>query len=95
MFGKTWHHLAKGVQRQKKRFNLCIRFQINNLKKMLSKVQPTPIDKSSNLFLTGAILFANLDFTSIEEYAIKAAIGGMIWMVFKLAGDYIHKKVNK
>ncbi len=46
------------------------------------------------MFLTGAILLANLDFTSIEEYAIKAAIGGMIWLLFKLAGDYIHKKMR-
>jgi len=50
--------------------------------------------KSSNLFLTGAILLANLDFTSIEEYAIKAAIGGVIWMGFKLVGDYVGSKIK-
>jgi len=61
---------------------------------MIPKVQNTEIGRGSNIFLTGAILFANLDFTSIEEYAIKAAIGGMIWMVFKLTGEYIHKKMK-
>jgi hypothetical protein len=63
---------------------------------MITKVQHTTthMDKSSNLFLTGAILFANLDFAGIEEYAIKAAIGGLIWMVFKVAGEYIHKKMK-
>ena len=50
--------------------------------------------KSSNLFLTGAILLANLDFASIEEYAIKAAIGGIIWMGFKLIGDYLAGKIK-
>ena len=50
--------------------------------------------KTSNLFLTGAILLANLDFTSIEEYAIKAAIGGAVWMGFKLVGDYINAKLK-
>lgn len=63
---------------------------------MQTKVQNAHhVNKTSNLFLTGAILLANLDFTSIEEYAIKAAIGGVIWMAFKLAGDYIHKKMNR
>lgn len=61
---------------------------------MQPKVQHTAESKTSNLFLTGAILLANLDFTSIEEYAIKAAIGGVIWMVFKVAGDYLHKKLK-
>ena len=48
--------------------------------------------RNSNLFLTGAILLANLDFTSIEEYAIKAIIGGAVWMGFKLVGDYMNAK---
>jgi len=52
-------------------------------------------DKGSSLFLTGAIFFANLDFPSMEEYAIKATIGGVIWMVFKLVGDYIANKMKK
>lgn len=61
---------------------------------MQNNVQHNPDDKSSNLFLTGAILFANLDFPSLEEYALKAAIGGMIWMVFKLAGEYFTDKIK-
>ena len=61
---------------------------------MQTNVQNTQPDKSSNMFLTGAILFANLDFASLEEYAIKAAIGGMIWMVFKLAGEYFTDKIK-
>lgn len=53
-------------------------------------------DKSgNNIFLTGAILFANLDYADLGEYALKAAIGGAIWMAFKLASDYISDKMKK
>jgi hypothetical protein len=51
------------------------------------KAQET--DSLSHHFLTGAILFANLDYSGLSAYAIKAVIGGAIWMAFKLTGDYI------
>ena len=51
-------------------------------------------DSSTNIFLTGAILFANMDFTSLSEYALKAAIGGLIWMTFKIASDYVSDKIR-
>jgi len=50
-------------------------------------------DTGSHTFLTGAILFANLDYSGLAGYAIKAAIGGAIWMGFKLAGDYLSDKL--
>jgi len=60
------------------------------------KPNETATDSTSQTFLTGAILFANLDYSGLEAYAVKAAIGGAIWMVFKLAGDYIsHRLINK
>lgn len=43
----------------------------------------------SSVFLTGCILLANLDFTGLIEYAIKAAIGGGIWLGYKLTADYL------
>lgn len=46
----------------------------------------------SSVFLTGSIIFANLDFASITDYAIKAFVGGAVWMGFKLAGDYFTKR---
>jgi hypothetical protein len=53
-------------------------------------------DSGSHTFLTGAILFANLDYSGFADYAVKAAIGGAIWMAFKLAGDYLsHRMKNK
>jgi len=53
-------------------------------------------DSTSHHFLTGAILFANLDYSGLPAYAVKAAIGGAIWMAFKLAGDYIsYRLINR
>lgn len=46
----------------------------------------------SSVFLTGSIIFANLDFASIADYAIKAFVGGAVWMGFKLAGDFFSKQ---
>ena len=47
---------------------------------------------SSNLLLTGAIFLANLDFAGLADYAIKAAIGGAIWLGYKVTADYIDKR---
>ena len=51
-------------------------------------------DHSSSLFLTGTILLANMDYTGLLDYALKALIGGAIWMGFKVAGDRIAKKMK-
>ena len=59
------------------------------------KTHETTTDSSSHAFLTGAILFANLDYSGLTAYAIKAAIGGAIWMAFKITGDYISYRINK
>lgn len=51
-------------------------------------------ENSSYTYLTGTILLANLDYTGWLDYAIKALIGGTIWLIFKLAGDYYARKIN-
>ncbi len=51
-------------------------------------------DSTSHTFLTGAILFANMDYSGLTDYAVKAIIGGAIWMTFKLAGDYLSTKIK-
>lgn len=58
------------------------------------KLNQTSSDTTSQTFLTGAILFANLDYSGLAEYALKAAVGGAIWMVFKLAGDFIAARMR-
>lgn len=55
----------------------------------------TNTDSSSHMLLTGAILCANLDYTGLLDYAIKAVIGGVMWMGFKLAADYLSLKIKR
>ena len=47
---------------------------------------------SSSIFLTGCILLANMDVAGLLDYAFKAAIGGAIWLGYKLTADYIDRK---
>lgn len=47
---------------------------------------------SSNIFLTGTILLANLDFNSLLDYGFRTLIGGVIWIGCKLTMDYIERK---
>lgn len=44
-------------------------------------------------FLFGAIfnILANTDYASLTDYAMKAVIGGFIWLLFKILGDAINK----
>jgi len=49
-------------------------------------------NSSSNIFLTGVLLFANMDFSGFMDYALKALIGGGIWLGYKLTADYIERK---
>lgn len=49
----------------------------------------------SNVFLTGCILLANLDFAGLLDYAVKAIIGGAIWLGYKVTADYIERKRNR
>lgn len=46
----------------------------------------------NNIFLTAAIILASLDYPDLADYAIKAAIGGLLWMLFKLAAEFIANK---
>jgi hypothetical protein len=50
---------------------------------------------SSNVFLTGFILLANVDFAGLAEYAFKALIGGGIWLGYKVAAGYIERKKSR
>jgi hypothetical protein len=55
----------------------------------------TTTDSGSSMFLTGTILLANLDYSGLADYAIKALVGGVIWMAFKVGGDYISERLKK
>lgn len=51
-------------------------------------------DTASNIFLTGSIFLANLDFTGLLDYALKAVIGGFMWLLFKMVADNIERRRN-
>jgi hypothetical protein len=51
-------------------------------------------DSTAPIFLYGAILMANLDGSGLMDYAIKAAIGGAIWFVYKITSDYLSEKLK-
>ena len=46
----------------------------------------------SSTLLTGCILLANLDVNGMLDYAVKALIGGAIWLGYKVTADYIERK---
>lgn len=60
----------------------------------MEKTQSTS-DHSSSLFLTGTILLANMDYSGLMDYAMKALIGGAIWMGFKVAGEYLSERAKR
>ncbi len=49
-----------------------------------------------SVFLLGAILniLAAIDYTSLIDYSLKAVIGGIIWLGFKMAGEYFTKRIH-
>ncbi len=49
----------------------------------------------SNMLLTGCIFLANIDITGLLDYAVKAVIGGGIWLGFKMTADYIERQKTK
>lgn len=49
---------------------------------------------SQSIFLTGFILLANLDFAGLLDYGLKAAIGGGIWLAYKMVADRIDRKAK-
>ena len=52
-------------------------------------------DTGSSILLTGCIFLANLDFAGLLDYAVKALIGGGIWLAYKVTADYIDRKRSK
>lgn len=49
----------------------------------------------SSMLLTGCIFLANIDLTGLADYAVKAVVGGAIWLGFKMTADYLERKRNK
>jgi hypothetical protein len=56
----------------------------------------TTDDGNLAVFFYGAIfnIIANVESVSFGEYAIKAVIGGLVWIAFKLLGDWMAHRFN-
>lgn len=52
-------------------------------------------DNLSSVFLYFIVMFANIDYTGIIDYGIKALVGSVIWFVFKLLGEYLLLKFRE
>lgn len=52
-------------------------------------------EHSSSLFLTGTILLANLDYSGLTDYVLKAVLGGAVWMFYKVLSEVISERVKK
>ncbi len=52
-------------------------------------------DSTGNMLLTASILFANIDYSGLADYAIKAFVGGAIWMAFKVGGEYFSDRIKR
>lgn len=66
--------------------------------KEVIQMQPTPSDTSNtqtSLLLYGAVLLANIDYVGVLDYAVKAVVGGLIWLGFKITADYFTTKIKK
>ncbi len=49
----------------------------------------------TSLLLYGALMFANIDAASVMDYTVKALVGGVVWLGFKIAADYLSQKIKK
>lgn len=63
-------------------------------------MQHHPFDDGNlSVFFFGAIfsIIADLDTPDIKQYAVKAFLGGLVWLVFKLVSDLLthHLKIGK
>jgi hypothetical protein len=59
--------------------------------------QATTQHSNFSVFLLGAILniLAAVDYVSLIDYSLKAILGGMIWLGFKIIGDKINERMKK
>ena len=45
----------------------------------------------SSTMLTASIILAQIDVQGLTDYALKAGVGGAIWLVYKIIADRIDR----
>ena len=61
----------------------------------MAEIKHNTGDGSGSMLLTASLLFANMDYASLQDYAIKAVVGGAIWMAFKIGAECIIERMKK
>ena len=98
MIEENFKTIFKPRKRAGQQLHLCPVMDVKLLKnkKTMSEIKHTgTTDGTGNMLLTASILFANIDYSSLMDYAIKAFVGGAIWMAFKVGGEYFSNKIKK
>jgi len=91
-------HDRKEGKHPKQLIHLCTVMDELLIKKQktMSEIKHSGLtDGTGSMLLTASILFANIDYSSLMDYAIKAFLGGAIWMAFKIGGEYFSNKIKK
>ena len=60
----------------------------------MNNAQDTTNSGTTHVLLYGAIMFANIDYQGILDYTIKAFVGGLFWLGFKVIADRIQRKAK-
>ena len=98
ILGKRWNYKPKARKRLRQLIHLCTVMDVKLIKKQktMSEIKHSgTTDGTGNMLLTASILFANIDYSSLMDYAIKAFVGGAIWMAFKIGGEYFSDKIKR
>ncbi len=97
--GNAWDYKPKLRKYLQQQLHLCA---VINDEQLKNKNEMTEIkhnhqtqDATGNMLLTASILFANIDYSGLADYAIKAIVGGAIWMAFKVGAEYVSEKLKK
>ena len=53
------------------------------------------VTNSQNYLSIFFLILAAIDYTGLIDYAVKAFIGGLILLIFRIVGDLILDKVKK
>ena len=98
ILGRLWELKPKPGKCAKQQLHLCPVMDVQLIKKekTMSEIKHNgSTDGTGNMLLTASILFANIDYSSLMDYAIKALVGGAIWMAFKIGGEYFSDKIKR
>ena len=99
ILGRVWEHKPKARKRLRQPLQLCTVMDelLTKKENEMSEIKHnagTP-DGTGNMLRTASSRGANRYDASLLDYAIKAIVGGAIWMAFKVGGEDCSDKIRK